>query len=387
MIALFTSIPVAIFVFLYGKPLWDILLLSALFFPLSLLLKAFSWHSLSKMEQNSIPKVLSLSSQDKVQKALLAWFALFPLISIGIASYGQLLGFAIWIVIFGITLDLLFFFSQRLERMLDPFFGLEELEKKAILAIQEQKIQEALDWIDFTAEAGMQACTKGRSSLAIKSLDVEEKINHALFANAPLYYETMQKDEEDLISYALFYLYQRLDLLFNLALKDDQEVLCSKIIAVFGKAILNGGKSDLTFANDPIHSLGRLAKEALKKNDSDLVLKALLTFVESAKLLLKEVDARYGNLKEPFVNLIEHMRSLSQEIFRNNRQTNLSLLIEPFRELKQIFQSDKLKNHQDTPLIVYNLDQVIGEFEALELLLKTIPPIPDLEPESAEKKG
>ena len=55
--------------------------------------------------------------------------------------------------------------------------------------------------------------------------------------------------------------------------------------------------------------------------------------------------------------------------------------MQPFKDLRALFQSEKAKDHQDTPVILQNIDRVLGEFEALQMVMSTIPPIPNISEE------
>ena len=87
--------------------------------------------------------------------------------------------------------------------------------------------------------------------------------------------------------------------------------------------------------------------------------------------------------------LITQLHEITKEAFKQDKSINISMLTQPFRDMKAFFASEKLAQHQDTPVIVDRINQVIGEFDALEVILKTLPPIPQIseEPPPAPEKS
>lgn len=59
-------------------------------------------------------------------------------------------------------------------------------------------------------------------------------------------------------------------------------------------------------------------------------------------------------------------------------------MLRPFQELKELFNNKVMEAHQDTPVIVQNIDRVISEFETLQAVLMTMPPMPNILPEEEE---
>ena len=98
-----------------------------------------------------------------------------------------------------------------------------------------------------------------------------------------------------------------------------------------------------------------------------------------AKEIIDHIDITYNEIKDPFLSIINGMEVLAKETFKRNKEININLLIVPFKQLRELFQSDKIKNHLDTPIILYNIDRIIGEFEALILVMNTLPKIPSVD--------
>ena len=177
----------------------------------------------------------------------------------------------------------------------------------------------------------------------------------------------------------MFYLYQRLDLIFSSALRNHIEPTCSKIITLMGKLSIAAAKFDMSLASAPLRFLGKFAKKAQEEGFEESTLAASCVFTEVSKTILNEIDITYYEIKDPFLSIINGMEVLAKAEFKKNNNISIPLLMAPFRELKALFGQGKAKDHQDTPVIMQNIDRVLGEFEALQTVMNTIPEIPPTE--------
>ena len=96
---------------------------------------------------------------------------------------------------------------------------------------------------------------------------------------------------------------------------------------------------------------------------------------------MNDIDIKYLEIRDPYLSIINGLEVLAKGTFKRDKTTNIAILMQPFKDLKVLFQSEKAKEHQDTPVIMQNIDRVLGEFEALQMVMNTIPPIPDMKDE------
>lgn len=97
---------------------------------------------------------------------------------------------------------------------------------------------------------------------------------------------------------------------------------------------------------------------------------------EVANQLLTEIDVTYLELQDPFLSIINGLEIIAKGEFQRNKSINIAILEQPFKELKTLFEQGKVKDHPDTPVIMQNINRVLGEFDALRLVMATRPPIP-----------
>ena len=353
-----------------------------------------AWNPLQRAEQNSSPRILEMFRKDRHLRLASIWLILFPLIAYVLSllfisedNRRNIILLAIWLVLLGITRDATMHFIKRIYGYLNPFTSVEMFTREAKECIQDEKELDLCDRIDGIAEISLKAINKSSSSLANNALNQLQQIAR-LFLSSSKSISHHEQDSQtkalgitDKVSYTMFYLYQRLELIFRKALEQKLEPICSHILTLFGKISIDAAKYDMSMAGAPLHSIGKLAKEAQDAKMGDIALKASCTLLEVAKVILNEVDITYLELQEPFLSIINSLEELTKGAFKQDKTINIELLKQPFYELKELFTTEKAASHQDTPIIMQNIDRVIGEFSALELVLRTIPKIPEI-PES-----
>ena len=93
-------------------------------------------------------------------------------------------------------------------------------------------------------------------------------------------------------------------------------------------------------------------------------------------MIPREIDIQYLEIKEVFLSIILYMHEIAKETFRQDKESNLKLLAQPFRDLKATFKKEPLVGHQDTPVIDRMINSILEEFAALESVMTTMPPLP-----------
>lgn len=360
---------------------------------LGVLQQVMAWGPLLKAQQNSAPYVIELYRNDRAIRLTHHLLILFPLLTLFLLAAIQLdlpltnnQGLAIWLVFLGIACDCLYHNGARIVRYFNPFFIVNKLTETAQKDVAEDKGIDMRACIDALAEVAVKGVDGTSSSLPLTALN-EMQVIARNFLNSSKSIAHQIQDKESLetgtdkISYTLFFLYQRLEMIFNQALQRGQETICTGVITCLGKIAFYAAKFDISLATDPIHLIGRLAQHAQSMGMNEVTSKATITLLEVVRIMLNEIDVTYLELKEPFAVLITDLHEIEKETFRQNKQIEIAQLRMPFNKIKELFAQEKLVNHPDTPEIVARANQAIAEFDALELVLKTVPPIPNLEEE------
>lgn len=354
---------------------------------------ALAWSPLQRAEEQLTPRVSELFLKDRWIYFLTIALLLFPLISYIMAIdvlflniFNKKLVLEVWIVLFGISIDALRHILRRVFYYFDPFRVVSLFTHEANVSIQNDREEDLCNWIEALSEVALRGLQRSSTSLCIQVNDELQHIIHVFLKSSKSISHASQDSkkeagEGDKVSYTLFFFLQRLEMIQDKAIEKKIEPVCSNLVTVLGKTVIDAAKYDITMPGYPLHFMGRFAAAAQQKGMSQVGPKAILTLLEVAKTILSEIDVTYVELEDPFSSIINQMNTITKEMFRQDKTISIKLLIQPFRDLKDLFTSEKMANHQDTPAILQKIDLVLGEYEALETVLRTIPTIPPVPPE------
>lgn len=348
----------------------------------------FCWLPLQNAENNATPRIIDMFKNDRHLKIMGAWTIIFALLTLlyGVGAFHYIPQqdlFAAWLVGLGATLDTIRHLVIRIADYFNPSAAVEMFSNEAKECIRNEHEDDLRGWIDALSEITLKGIQKHSSALANASLDAQNDVAK-VFLGASKSISHSAEDKEaldkgqgltDRVSYTMFYLYQRMDLAFNSALQSRLEPTCSKIITIMGKLAVEAAKYDMSLATAPLRFLGKFAKKAQDAGLEESSITASCVFSEVSKALLTDIDITYNEIKDPFLSIINGMEVLAKEEFKKDKNISIPLLMEPFKELKTLFSQGKAKEHQDTPVIMLNIDRVLGEFEALQMVMSTIPKI------------
>lgn len=374
-----------------------VFIISALFVSIQTAITLFAWGPLQKNEQNLTPRIVKTFKNDRNLKAtnlFLLFFLFFTYILIIDALVIDLFSdqslVVIWTLFLGISVDFLNHHLKRVMLFLDPFQVIELFSGHAQECVRGSKEAELCDWIDAISETSVKALTKNSTSLSIHAIEHLRDIakNYLEVAKGITYKEqdAIKFGGSDHVSYILFYLFQRMEMIFEEALKVRQEPVCSKVITILGKICIDGAKYDITVAGYPLHFLGKFALKAQQEGLQETGNRATLTLLELSKTIIKDVDLQYVEIKEFFLSILTNMHEIAKNIFRSDKTINVQILTQPFYQFKELFQTEKMAKHQDTDVIIRNITMVIEEFGALEQVLLMMPRPPQAQTPPPEEK-
>lgn len=348
----------------------------------------FAWSPLQKAEQNSTPRILEMFHKDSHVHLASAWITVFSLATLVLASdllFPSLSHkswfFPAWLVLLGLSIDAITLFVKRIFSYVNPFSVVKIFTQQAKTSIQNDRELDLCDSIDALSEVAIKGIQQHSSSICHEALSQEQVIIKQFLQASKSIAHTTQDAQmktlgvKDKVSYTLFYLYQRLDIVFEKALKNQLEPTCSLIATIFGKISVDAAKYDVSLVSAPLRFLGKCAKRAQDHGFEETALTSSCIFLEVAKEIISEIDLTYYEIKDVFLSIINGLEVLSKDAFKKDKTMSIALLMQPFKELRSLFDNEKMKNHQDTPVILQNIDRVLGEYEALLIVMNTMPVI------------
>lgn len=402
MIGTLFSLVVALFIVFRPLPVENIsnlnmlgiilIIISILFILVQTLITLYAWGPIQKAEQNLTPHIAEIFKSDRNLRYTNLLLFLFLIVTylivmdiIFIDTFNKMYLAAGWTILLGLAIDLLNHFLKRVMDYLNPFTIVEFFKQNGETSIREGDDRELCKWIDALSETTIKAIHRNSLSLCDRTIN-EMQLLCREYLEAKKSISHPEEAAENTVSYTLFFLFQRLELIYDRALQNRLEPICSAIVTTLGKIVVYAAKYDMSMASYPIHYIGKFAKLAQKHKLQEVANRAIITLTEVSKIILDEVDIRYANLKDPFLSMITHMQDIAKETFRHDKTISMQILAQPFHDLKKLFQEEKVASHQDTIVIIQNIDRVIEEFKTLEEVLRTLPPLPKVEEKESEEQ-
>ena len=349
---------------------------------------------LGQLEQKLIPNLMDFIRRDKslrIGRSFLFLFSLVSYLCVAFVShienvYHQDWFFLIWLVFFGMALDVFRDNWHRLVNLLNPSFLVDQFSKDAIHAIQNDQRNLLMSNLDTLAEIGVRSVEKSKLALSTQTLQTFPPILQTFFnSSKSIGHLTREPTKElgigsgDAANFTVFYLLQRLELINDKALRDRLESVCRQMIMVMGKIIVHCAQFDLSMVAFPTHFLTKFGLKAQQHHFDEVAVLTTSTLLEISRTILTEIDVTYAELQDAFRAIINGLEAIAKGTFKKQKNTSIKVLVQPFIDLKGFFQTEKMAHHRDTPVIVQEIDRVLDEFSVLEQVMQVIPPIPDFE--------
>lgn len=362
---------------------------SMLFLFLETLSLYYAFSPLQRATQNITPHLLNLLKKDRKIYLLSCWFFIFAFLSLLLASgsyFKPNISLIIWLILFGISFDVLKYHLNHLLKYFNPFAVIDLLKKQGARDIRNEKEIDLCDTFDSLTEVSIKAINNTDASLANYSLNaIQDLSRNFLEGSKSLSHEKTDSQLQalgiqDKVTYTLSYLFQKIDFLFHRALKEKLETVLSYLMTTIGKIAIHSAKYDLTLSIYPISLIGKCAVKSIENKFPDIGIRATLILLEIAKTIVSEIDLTYLEIQQTFLCITGQLENIAKDTFKQDKNIKIPVLIQPLLELKELFNTEKMAGHQDTQAIIQDLSRVIAEFQILETVMRTIPPInPSLE--------
>lgn len=310
---------------------------------------------------------------------------LFPFLSF-LATFGLHpplpLVIAVWVILLGIAIDSFHLLIKWSFVALNPFEAITLLSQNARHYFTPGEGGNFCLWVDALIETALKAIDRSSTSLCDNTIKELEDIATSFLKERTL---MGSKEEDDELNYTICFFLQRLEQVHTKAAERLLEMISSKIIVTTGKIAIAVAKYHPAWASLPLNSIGKMTQEAQSYDLDDVAIKASITLQQIGKKILDDDPSLQLPIQDMFFTILGRLEKIAQTTFRKDKTTNIDVLIHPFRDMKHWFTEEKYKNHPDAAAIVNDLERVMGEFEALEMVLRTMPNIPGMPEEEEEE--
>lgn len=344
-----------------------------------------SFLPLQKGEQDFTPRLSELFRKDFKMNAGIGFLFCLPLLVFGASFLPSPLIPVILLI--GIGIDVLYLLIRRIMDYLNPFRAVDFLKQEALHAIDQDNDQTLCNLIESCSEVAIKSLQRHNSALTNHTLDVLETIGEQFLASSkrlsrPVQNVELQKEGiPDSLSYVLIFLLQHLEAIHHQALDKKLDLVAGHVMTTLTKLAIYTTRIDLSLTALPLFYVDKLSLQAMQKGFQDVGLKATLGLLNVAEAIAEIKDIQYMDLKPSFITIISTLDAIAKETFRLDKTIKIPILTQPFRQLMHLIEQEQVRGHQDKSAIQDQLNRILAEYEALEAVLATMPPIPPLVPE------
>lgn len=336
---------------------------------------------LQKTEEKLSPGIINLVQNDillTISNVFIGIFIFFSFLTpLLISFYGSFILW-IWFFLFAISLALLFYTFRKQLYYMNPFDIVDAFVQQAKKSLRFKRTEEFVHWIDALSEIAIKALRQTSITLSDNVLKAIETLTKEYLLVARSLKGT---EDPEQIYYSLGFILQRIDFINSQVVKEKLDPISNQILIILGKIAFYSSQYDPEMSGIPLHFLAKCAKEAQTNGISEANLKASIVFQEVAKNILDDEAIKRQGVKVPLLNLISHLEEMAKTTFRENKNTNILVLMQPFQDLKNTLQLEKNRSLVDSEIIISDLDRILGEFDALTMVLRNVPNIPGYQKE------
>lgn len=344
-----------------------------------------SFLPIQKGEQSITPRLSELFRKDMKINGILAFLFSLPLIIFAASFFPQPI--IPTIILIGLGIDLLYLLIRRIMDYLNPFQVVNFLKDEAFRSIAQDSDETLCNVIESCSEVAVKSIQRHNSALANHSIDTLGLIGENFLVSSKSLSHPVQNQElknqgvDDALSFVLVFLCQHLDSIYTEAFEKKLELVAGNVITTLTKISVNAAKIDVSLLSLPLYYINKIAQHAMENSFEDVGIKATIGLTNVAETISQTKDIQYQDLKSPFISIISTMDMIAKETFRQDKNTKIAILVEPFKKLQQLVQQEPIKSHQDQPVIEDQIKLVLNEFSTLESVLATMPLMPSILPD------
>ncbi|MBS0634845.1 MAG: hypothetical protein JSR37_05225 [Verrucomicrobia bacterium] len=277
------------------------------------------------------------------------------------------------VVAFGIGFDLLYALIKRLFSFTQmPFLidmAAHDLEKS-----EESKVYE---YLEVVVDATAKAINKGqtfRASTSLKAIQtlIEGYVRQVAQAGMRNPGQNGGLTFLDKVNSLAIFVSERLLWLFERAIKAGMQPACENIISELGRMSVFFARYNADVAAIPVAFLDKCAAVAKTHEQTDLLIRIALTLSETTKQLLAYSKEKNESFRDLIMTSLVTLEQNVKTIWRQNREANVVLLMQPFAEIGEFIGSDQMKTFPDRDEVIKQIRRVLTEFQALQVVTKNV---------------
>ncbi len=304
-------------------------------------------------------------------------FSLFSLyITFAAAPFPVL--FYLWVVGFGVAFHALRFYLRRSFQYTSAPFLVKMMAVDLEKSVKNKDEAKAFEWLEVAIDACAKSIDKRQIRPASTSLQavqvlVETYVKEVASANMM---QTPQNGSGltflDKVNSLCIFVSERLMWVFEAAVDERMQPIAENIISEFGKLSVFFARHNPDVASIPLSFLEKCARVAKNAEQSDLIIRISLTLCETSKQLLAYTKDRNESFRDLVMISLGTLEQVVKMIFKQNRDVNVVLLMQPFAEIAEFIGSDQMTAFPDREEVIKEIRRVLTEFQALQVVTKNV---------------
>jgi hypothetical protein len=331
-----------------------------------------SFRSIMRTQQKLLGCALELFFKDNWLVVQFAALFAFSLVSLTLDKRSFFLEMC-WIVLFGVAVDMLRSYIKRLQSYSYYPFLITRL-KKEIKGCDESK---GLEWIGAAIDSCAKATDKKAVTMAVSGLDTVQELVEVYVKElvrremvAPPQPAAITLSFSDKIQYVCIFTSERLQWVFENAQIAQNKPVATGVLSELGKLAIFFTKHNLRIAGLPISFVMKCVK--MPGISQEILIRASLTLSETIKAFIAHSRETNESLKDLLLNSFISMESIVKMLYKQNKEINPALLMQPFAEIGQFLADDSMKAIPDREDLLKEIRRVFAEFQSLQLVTQSM---------------
>lgn len=339
------------------------------------------WQNIIRIQMKVMGCAQELFMKDRTLFACLYALFAFLLYSvyISLVNSTSVVPLYLWMIALGVGFDLLCYYLKRSFQYTYAPFLVEKLNSDLEKAVKNKDEAKAFEWLEVAIDTCAKATRKNQIRLASTSLNAVQTLIETYVK------EVSQADVRqfshqngsgltflDKVNSLCMFVSERLMWVFEVACKERTQPIAENIISEFGKMSVFFARHNPRVASIPISFLAKCANIAKDGSQEDLLIRIALTLSETSKLLLAYTKERNESFRDLILSSLGTLEQVVKMIFKQNRDINVVLLMQPFAEIGEFIGSDQMRSFPDRDEVIKEIRRVLTEFQALQVVTKNV---------------
>lgn len=341
----------------------------------------FVWKNVLRTQTKVMGSAQELYMKDgRLQLSMCCLFA-FVLFSLYISLAAPISGalFYLWLGGFGAGFDLLRFYLKRSFQYTSVPFLLQMTSRDLEKAVKNKDEAKAFEWLEVAIDACAKATRKQQIRLASTALNGVQMLMESYvmqLARSEMLLTPQNGSSGitflDKVNSMCIFVSERLIWVFEAAVDERVVPIAENIIGQFGKMSVFFSRHNPDVAAIPISFLEKCSRIAKNAEQYDLLIRISLTLSETSKQLLAYTKERNESFRDLIMTSLGGLEQVVKMIYKQNRDVNVALLMQPFAEIGEFIGSDKMQAFPNRDEVIKEIRRVLTEFQALQVVTKNV---------------